>query len=222
MNYCYIRISRDKQEFMRQVNIFKERGYINGVNCEYLEEVFTGKTINRPVFNKLLEEVKAGDTIIVESLSRLSRGGVTTTLELITDLVQKRNVNVIIFKEGFDLRAGEKPNSTTSLLLGIFSLLAQFERDLISERTVEGLKARAESGMKLGRPTSSESGQDNFIKTLKFMTESNVGQITGCSICDFPISTFKEKIKLCYNKYETKDYNVILNKLIAEEKWELF
>ena len=140
--YCYIRISTDKQENDRQVQIFKDKGYINGVNCEYIEETFTGTKTKRPEFDKLIKKMEKGDTLVCESLSRLSRGGVIKTLDLITEFIQKKQINVIILKENFNLLAGEKPDANTNLLLGIFSVLGQFERDLISERTKEGLKAQ--------------------------------------------------------------------------------
>ena len=222
MRYCYIRVSRDSQEFDRQVQIFKDRGYINGENCTYVEEKFTGTKINRPEFSHLLDDMKEGDSLVVESLSRLSRGGVIKTLELITDLVQVRKINVIIFKEGFELRAGEQPNSTTSLLLGIFSVLGQFERDLISERTKEGLNAVKSSGKKLGRAYSSRSNKENFIKVLQYMVDTNTGIINSCGILDFPLSTFQKKLKLCNEKYNTKDYEEILNNVREDHKWELF
>ena len=136
--YCYIRISTDKQEYDRQIQIFKDKGYINSVNSEYIEETFTGTKTKRPEFDKLIKKMKKGDTLVCESLSRLSRGGVIKTLDLITEFIQKKQINVIILKENFYLQAGEKPDANTNLLLGIFSVLGQFERDLRSERTKEG------------------------------------------------------------------------------------
>lgn len=220
MKYCYIRVSRDSQEFDRQIQIFKDRGYINNENCKYIEEKFTGTKINRPVFTELLNTMVEGDTLIVESLSRLSRGGVIKTLDLITDLVQKRKINVVIFKEGFELRAGEQPNSTTSLLLGIFSVLGQFERDLISERTKEGLRAAREAGKKVGRLKSPNSSREMFIKTLEFMIENKKGIRFACQVMDVPLWTFQKRLKRFNEKYNTKDYSVILEK--AKKELEYF
>ena len=222
MKYCYIRVSQSSQEYDRQIHIFKDRGYLDGVNCTYVEEKFTGTTLNRPAFKELLEKLVEGDTLVVESLSRLSRGGVIKTLELISHLVQDKKVNITIFKEGFELVAGEKPNSTTSLLLGIFSVLGQFERDLISERTKEGLKAVKEEGKPLGRPLSARSGLENFIKTLEYMIENHVGQRKAAYLMDFPERTLQYKIQECYEHYNTKDYREILNKLKEDEPWGLF
>lgn len=222
MVYCYIRVSRDTQEFNRQIQIFKDRGYIDGTNCTYVEEKFTGTRINRPIFDELLGKIGEGDTLVVESLSRLSRGGVIKTLDLITDLVQKRKINVVIFKEGFDLRAGEQPNSTTTLLLGIFSVLGQFERDLISERTKEGLRAVQENGKKLGRAYSDRSNRENFVKVLEYMVDTNTGMRASCKLLDVPLVSFERKIKLCYDRYKTKDYALILEELKEDSEWELY
>ena len=97
--YCYIRISTDKQEYDRQTQIFKDKGYINGVNCEYIEETFTGTKTKRPKFDELIKRMEKGDNLICESLSRLSRGGVIKTLDLITDFIQKKQINVTILKD---------------------------------------------------------------------------------------------------------------------------
>lgn len=221
--YCYIRISTDKQEYDRQIQILKEKNFINGVNCEYVEETFTGTKTKRPKFDELINKMEKGDTLICESLSRLSRGGVIKTLDLITEFIQKKQINVTILKENFYLKAGEKPDANTNLLLGIFSVLGQFERDLISERTKEGLKAVKKKGTKLGKPRSKWSTKDNFINTLEYMINNNVGQSKATLRCHYPKDTFQNDIKKCYNKYNTKDYQEILNKIKEDKaKWENF
>lgn len=221
--YCYIRISTDKQEYDRQIQIFKDKGYMNGVNCEYIEETFTGTKTKRPKFDELIKRMKKGDTIICESLSRLSRGGVIKTLDLITDFIQKKQINVTILKEGFYLQAGEKPDANTNLLLGIFSVLGQFERDLISERTKEGLKAVKSKGGQLGKPKGKYNTKENFIKTIEYMLNNKVGQDKACMWCNFPTMSFKILLKKCYNKYDTKDYQKILNKVKEDStEWEHF
>ena len=221
--YCYIRISTDKQEYDRQIQIFKDKGYINGVNCEYIEETFTGTKTKRPKFDELIKKMEKGDTLVCESLSRLSRGGVIKTLDLITDFIQKKQINVTILKEGFYLQAGEKPDANTNLLLGIFSVLGQFERDLISERTKEGLKAVKSKGVKLGREKGKYNTKENFINTLDYMIKNNVGQDKATMINNFPTLSFKNILKKCYIKYNTKDYQEILNKIKEDTtEWENF
>ena len=221
--YCYIRISTDKQEYDRQIQIFKDKGYINGVNCEYIEETFTGTKTKRPKFDELIKRMEKGDNLICESLSRLSRGGVIKTLDLITDFIQKKQINVTILKEGFYLQAGEKPDANTNLLLGIFSVLGQFERDLISERTKEGLKAVRSKGVKLGREKGKYNTKENFIKTIDYMLNNEVGQDKASLMCKFPTMSFKNLLKKCYIKYNTKDYQEILNKVKEDStEWEHF
>ncbi len=216
--YCYIRISTDKQEYDRQIQIFKERALINGVNCEYVEETFTGTAIRRPKFDELIEKMESGDTLICESLSRLSRGGVIKTLDLITDFIQNKKINVTILKENFDLKAGEKPDANTNLLLGIFSVLGQFERDLISERTIEGMRARKASGVTMGRPVSPKHNMANFKRTLSLIVTDHLGQDKAAIYTGYPRHAFKLELKKLYNKYNTKDYKEILEKLEKEEK----
>lgn len=221
--YCYIRVSCDKQEYSRQVQIFKDKGYINGVNCEYIEETFTGTKTKRPEFDKLIKKMEKGDTLVCESLSRLSRGGVIKTLDLITEFIQKKQINVIILKENFNLLAGEKPDANTNLLLGIFSVLGQFERDLISERTKEGLKAVKTKGTKLGKPKGQYNTKENFINTLEKMINENIGQAKACLWTRYPSKSFQNDIKKCYVKYNTKDYKEILKRIKGDTtKWEQF
>ena len=221
--YCYIRISTDRQEYDRQIQIFKDKGYINGANCEYIEETFTGAKTKRPEFDKLIKKMEKGDTLVCESLSRLSRGGVIKTLDLITEFIQKKQINVIILKENFNLLAGEKPDANTNLLLGIFSVLGQFERDLISERTKEGLKAVKAKGTRLGKPKGQYNTKENFIKTLEKMINENIGQVKACLWTRYPSKSFQKDIKKCYNKYNTKDYQEILIKIKEDNtEWEQF
>ena len=223
MIYCYIRISTDKQEFDRQENIFKTRGYVNGENCEYITETYTGTKNNRPVLDDLLNnKMTSGDTLVVESLTRLSRSGVIRTLDLITKLIQERKINVYVLKEGFYLNAGEKPDANTNLLLGIFSVLGQFERDLISERTKEALKAKREKGIKVGHPRTIKSSRKNFIKTLRFMLDNKCGINKAIMYTEYPLVSFSNDLKKCYEKFDTKDYNVILEKLVNDEEIDIW
>ena len=224
MIYCYIRISTDKQEYDRQIQIFKDKGYINGSNCQYIEETYTGTKTSRPIFDDLINnKIKNGDTIVVESLTRLSRSGVIRTLDLISELIQGKKINVYVIKEGFYLNAGEKLDANTNLLLGIFSVLGQFERDLISERTKEALKAKkingTNSGKPIGRPRNYNSTKENFIRTLDFMVDKKIGQDKACMYTGYPNKSFKNDLKRCYEKYNTKDYKKILECVKEDKTW---
>lgn len=213
--YCYIRKSTDKQSYDRQIHILKERGYIDGINCTYIEESYTGKKTKRPIFEKLLKNLNENDTIIVESLTRLSRGGIGKTFELINELIYDKKINVIILKENFNLRAGKDLDANTKLLLGIFSVVAEFERDLISERTKERLEALKAQGVKLGRPPKKETLL-RYIDLLDYINNNECNLKTALQINNFNKSYYYEltdKFKILFN---TDNLEKIQTKLLQE------
>lgn len=217
MKYCYVRVSTDKQEYERQIGILKENGYAPE-NTIFKEEKFSAKGNSRPVFDELLNELKPGDTLICESLSRLSRSGVIKTLDLISKIVQEKKVNVIIIKENFNLNAGEKPDATTNMLLGIFSVLGQFERDLTSERTKEALRAKKANGAKLGKKGGKYSTHSNYIETIRLQVEENYMQKEAVKITKIPLRTYQDRIRKDKNRLKTKKLNEILIILESEAK----
>lgn len=214
-NYCYIRISTDKQLYDRQIEILRNAGYTPD-NSVFIEEIYTGKRKNRPLFDKMIEEMQKGDTLVVESLSRLGRSIVNNN-EIINYLIYKKQCNIKILKENFDLRANGEMDSMTKLLLNIFSVFAEFERDQLSERTKEGLKATRQKGTRIGRPRNKFSSKINFIKTLEYMIENHVGQDKACLMCKYPVQTFKNDLKKLYNIYNTKDYKELLKNIKEDD-----
>lgn len=213
--YCYIRISTDKQEHERQKSILKEKGYINGVNCEYIEETYTGKTTKRPALTDLINKLQKDDTIVATELSRISRS-VKDFNNLIDEILNKKKVNIIIIKENFHLLANGKMDAMTKLILNITSAFAEFERDIIADRTREALKAKKKNNIILGKPRGEKSSKDNFIKTIELMVNDEIGQRKAAMMTGYPERTFKKDLKKCYDKYKTKDYKKIL-KAIKED-----
>ena len=208
MIYCYIRKSTDTQQYDRQINILKEKGYINGVNCSYIFETYTGKTTRRPVLDNLINTIKENDTLIIESLSRLSRSGFYNTIELIKNLVEKKQINITILKENIHLIAGENMDASTKLLLNIFSILAEFERDLLSERTKEGLKAVKKRGVKLGRPTKYTI--KDFIYTLE-LNANGLSVNNAIKMTKYPKSSFIKQLSMLRYKYNIQDKKKLVN-----------
>lgn len=146
MNYAYLRVStKDKQEFSRQE--FALKGYSID---QIFEEKISGtvKASTRPEFEKLLAVVKGGDTIYFESMSRMAR----SMQDLIdtTNTLNKKKVKVVFVKENITV-GGEGMDALTGLIFNIMGAFAQFERDLISDRTKQGLAAKKEQGVALGR-----------------------------------------------------------------------
>lgn len=148
MNYAYLRISTvDKQEFTRQEFVLKDYKI-----DQYFEEKISGtkKASSRPEFEKLLQVVKQGDTIYFESMSRMARS-MQDLIDTTNLLANKMKVKVVFIKENIVV-GGNGMDAMTGLIFNIMGAFAQFERDLISDRTKQSLKAKQESGIILGRP----------------------------------------------------------------------
>ena len=150
MRYAYVRVScADKQEFDRQELILKD------YNIDRLfEEKISGtkKACGREQFAEMLTVLKAGDAVYFESMSRMARS-MQDLIETTNLLVNKYKVKVIFIKENVHLGGGDSLNAMTALVFHIMGAFAQFERDLISDRTKDGLKAKKALGVKLGKPS---------------------------------------------------------------------
>lgn len=158
--WVYIRVSTDKQVYDRQIHYLQQHGYKLD-ECEVITETFTGTKKSRPQWDAMVERMQKGDTLVVESLSRIGRS-LLVILDAIQFLVEKREVNVVVVKEGMHLKANGGMDATTKMLLSIFGSIAEFERNQISERTKEGLAGKEN----LGRPRNEEKRQE-VIDLLK-------------------------------------------------------
>lgn len=138
--YGYARVSTEQQNLDRQIDALT--GY--GVDRLYNEKM-TGTRKDRPELRKMLESLTEGDTVVVESLSRLGRS--TRDLLELTELFEKKGVHLISLKERIDTTS-----STGRLLFTLMSAIAQFERDVIADRTREGLNSARARGHLGGRP----------------------------------------------------------------------
>lgn len=139
-------------------------------------DVFTGKTTERPELQKLVDRLNSGDTLIVTKLDRLGRS-VAQASALITKLIDAEiTVNV--------LNVGVLSNDSVSVLLrNILLSFAQFERDMIVERTQEGRAiARRRDGYREGRPKKYSRAQiEHAIDLLDDHSYKQVVEMTGIS-----------------------------------------
>ncbi len=140
--FGYARVSTEQQCLDRQLDMLEKYG----VDRIYNEKM-TGTKRNRPELDKLLERLTEGDTVVVESLSRLGRS--TKDLIQLMELFNSKGVNLVSLKESIDTTT-----STGKLLFTLMSALAQFERDVIADRTREGLASARVRGRKGGRPAT--------------------------------------------------------------------
>ena len=145
MKFAYMRVSTFAQNLDRQKKQLEEFG------CDriFFEKV-TGTKRERPELNRMLEFLRMNDTVVVTDLTRLSRS--TKDLIEITELISQRGAHLKSLKESW-------LDTTTAhgkMLFTIFAGIAQFERDLTSERTKEGIQAARKRGKYPGRPKTDE------------------------------------------------------------------
>ena len=133
MNYGYCRVSSPGQQLNGNSLEEQEKALRDAGAKEIVLECFTGTTIDRPKFTPLLEKLQEGDTLFVTKLDRFARA--SDAGKLIETLVN-RGVTVNILNFGI---ANNSP--TGKLMLNIIFAFAQYERDMIWERTQEGKMA---------------------------------------------------------------------------------
>ncbi len=162
-------MSTVSQDLEVQLNRLKEEG------CEKIySEKFTGTKKERPEFLKLLEELKEGDTMVVTKLDRFARSTVDA-IQTVRTLFDK-GVRVHILNMGI-----VEDTVTGRLIFNIMSSFAEFERDMIVERTQEGkMIAKQRPDFREGRPRKHSKQQVlHALKLLETHTYKEVEEMTG-------------------------------------------
>jgi DNA invertase Pin-like site-specific DNA recombinase len=140
MKFGYARVSRLEQSLALQKDALTAAG------CdEIITDEVSGVRTERPGLNQLLIKLRAGDELIVWRLDRLGR-----SIKHLIELINEFNNKGIVFRS-----LTENIETTTNngrLIFNIFASLAEFERNLITERTLAGLAAARARGRKGGRP----------------------------------------------------------------------
>lgn len=150
--FGYARVSTEQQNLDRQLDALKKYG------CDMIyNEKMTRTKRERPELSKLLDRMTEGDTVLIESLSRLGRS--TKDLIELTELFEEKGVHLVSLKESIDTST-----STGTLLFTLMSAIAQFERDVIADRTREGLKAARARGRLGGRPRADPDAVKKAVK----------------------------------------------------------
>lgn len=139
MKIGYIRVSTQEQNTIRQEALMAELE----VDEVYIDRM-SGKDTNRPELKKMMEYVRRGDTVIVESISRFARN-TRDLLELVEQLAAK-GVEFISRKEAIDTTT-----PTGKFMLTVFGAVAELEREYILQRQREGIAIAREQGKYTGR-----------------------------------------------------------------------
>lgn len=168
MIYAYIRVSTDKQTVENQRFELQKFATERGIVIDkWISETVSGtKAASDRKLGTLLRKMKKGDTLILSEISRLGRN--LMQIMSILNLCMSKETRVLTVKERYEL--GNNINS--QILAFAFGLSAQIERDLISQRTKEGLARRKAEGKKLGRDFGSKNthykltGKERIIREM--------------------------------------------------------
>ena len=139
MKIGYARVSTDKQTAVAQ------RRSLKGTGCERIVEEQASGAKDRPQLVALLDSLEAGDTLAVWKFDRLGRS-LPDLLDIVTR-IEAKAAHLVSLTEQIDTST-----SSGRMVFHVMGALAQFERDLISERTKAGLEAARAEGVTLGRP----------------------------------------------------------------------
>jgi len=145
----YVRVSTSEQEVEAQKAAINEAAARQGVKVSrFVEEVISSRKAERKIY-EVVHGLKEGETLIVYELSRLARS-IGEVFEIVQE-IKRRKASLWVLKP--EIRTGIGGNDLQAdMLMFALSTAAQIERDLISERTKNSLRAKKAQGVKLGRP----------------------------------------------------------------------
>jgi len=173
----YARVSTQDQTLDLQQDALSKEGC-----AKIFTDTASGASTERSGLEEALEFVREGDTLVVWKLDRLGRS-LKHLIETVTALVER--------KIGFR-SITEKIDTTTSggkLVFHIFGALAEFERDLIRERTLAGLRAARARGKVGGRPRASLSDPKKIQLARSLLSDRNYSVTEICRVLNVSSST---------------------------------
>lgn len=174
MIYGYCRISTNKQNIERQIRNIEK----NYPNAKIIKEVYTGTKINRIEFNKLLKVIKQGDTIVFDSVSRMSRNAEEGSklyeelfnkgIELV--FIKEQHINTSTYKKALNNNIEMTNTNVDYILEGINKYLLALAKEQIilafaqAEKEVQDLHQRTKEGIETARLNGKQIGQRPGIK----------------------------------------------------------
>lgn len=180
MKIGYIRISTAEQNAERQEVLMQELG----VDQVFIDRI-SGKSMDRPELKRMMEFVREGDMVIVESISRFARN-TRDLLELVEQLTTKR-VDFVSKKEALDTTT-----PSGKFMLTIFGAVAELEREYILQRQKEGIAIAKKKGIYKGRKPIE---RPNFDQVVRQWRSGNMTAVEAMRKLDLAPSTFYRKVK---------------------------
>lgn len=189
MRIGYARVSSISQDYETQKELLLEAG------CEriFVEKVTGASTAPRKELKQALQHVRRGDTLVVTKIDRLARSIIDLN-NIVSGLMEKE-INVSFISENMQFKANETRNSLQSLLFNVLGSFAQFERDLIIERTTEGRERARLQGKHLGRPGQPK---ENIKKALNLYDNRENNKLSVADISkmtEVPRSSIYNELK---------------------------
>lgn len=180
MKIGYIRISSADQNTARQEVLMQELG----VEQVYIDRM-SGKNTDRPELQRMMNYVREGDTVIVESISRFARN-TRDLLELI-DYLNRKNVEFVSKKESIDTST-----PTGKFMLTIFGAVAELEREYILQRQREGVEIAKANGIYKGRKPIE---RENFAQVVTLWESGRITAVEAMRRLNLKSSTFYRKVR---------------------------
>lgn len=183
MKIGYARVSTLNQDLFRQISTLEEYG------CEKIYQEKVGATKVRPELNKMLDNLRDNDEVVIISLDRLGRS-LKNLLEIVETL-RANNCQLISLHENINTTT-----TTGKLFFNIFASLYEFERATIIDRTMHGLEAARKRGIKGGRkPGLSEENQKKATIAKSLYNEKKLSVKEICETLNISRSSFYRYIQ---------------------------
>ena len=191
--YGYVRVSTQVQNEARQLAAMREFG-VEDENI--IIEKQSGRDFKRPLYQQLVDGLRAGDVLVVKSIDRLGRN-YTEILEQWAFITKKQDAAIVVLDMPLlDTRRGKDLMGAflSDIVLQVLSFVAENERTNIRQRQAEGIAAAKARGVKFGRPPGPLP--ENYRSAYH---RWKAGKITGAAAakeCGMALSTFRYRAKI--------------------------
>lgn len=183
MKIGYIRVSTTTQNTARQQVAMEDIGL-----DKIFEEKISGKNMDRPQLQQMLEFVRDGDVVYIESISRLGRS--LKDLIDIVDTLNRKNVGLVSLKEAVI----DTTSPSGKLIFSIFASLAEFERETTRQRQLEGISIAKAEGKYKGRKRI-QLAQADWDRVIRRWRAGEITAVKAMQILGISKNTFYRRLK---------------------------